>query len=350
MNEMNCDKCSELLIEYMDGELSPEEAALVRSHVEACPECLREYEDYAEIRRTASEHAHAPELSPETVSALVRTAKDSVSRDRKPFWKRFAFSPFLVPALSSAIALSVWFYYGSTGTHTPTIDTASRNVLAERVEEPMSAGSGADDMKPAAQAPKRERSLTPDKELRARSYGEADAMTERKAAAPATPPAPMAARGDAAPAESARMSTPEEIRKMEAPSGAEREEMSALEDSSENETAALYSADASGEYDEPLKTALRRQKSGDCATSIRTLEGLLASRPEPPLEVQTVSYRSLAECYEEKGDFDKAVYSYECLARLSPEDAPHARARIAELKKAHGTVAATPAPTVTPVN
>ncbi|MEZ4547041.1 MAG: zf-HC2 domain-containing protein [Thermodesulfobacteriota bacterium] len=60
MDKMNCEKCSELLLEYMDGELSSEETALVRSHIEACPECLREYEDYAEIRRTASEHAAGP--------------------------------------------------------------------------------------------------------------------------------------------------------------------------------------------------------------------------------------------------------------------------------------------------
>lgn len=349
MNEMNCNKCSELLIEYMDGEISPAETALVKSHVEACPECLREYEDYAEIRRTASGNAQAPELSPETVSALARAAKDSVSRDRKPFWKRLAFSPFLVPALSSAIALSVWFYYDNTGTELPSGNSSSTTVMAKKAE-PVFEGSGTENVKAAPPAPKRERAPAGDTELRARSYGEADAMTERKAAAPAPPPAPMAARDEASPAESARMSTPREMRKMEAPSGAEREEMSALEDSSENETAALYSADASGEYDEALQMALRQQESGDCASSIKTNETLLKSRPEPPVSVRVVSYRSLAECYEEKGDFDKAVYSYERLARLSPEDAPHARARIAELREAHGAVAATPAPTVKPVN
>ncbi|MEZ4547043.1 MAG: tetratricopeptide repeat protein [Thermodesulfobacteriota bacterium] len=66
--------------------------------------------------------------------------------------------------------------------------------------------------------------------------------------------------------------------------------------------------------------------------------------------MQAVSYRSLAECYEEKGDVDKAVNSYEQLGRLSPAEAPYADARIAELKKQQGAVAATPAPTVTPVN
>lgn len=349
MNEMNCEKCSELLIEYMDGELSPGETALVKSHVEACPECLREYEDYAEIRRTASEHAQATELSPETVSALARAAKESVSRDRRPFWRRLAFSPFLVPALSSAIALSVWFYYDNTGTELPSGNSSSTTVMAKKAE-PVFEGSGTENMKAAPPAPKRERALTGDTELRARSYGEADAMTERKAAAPLPPPAPMTARDEASPAESARMSAPREMRKMDAPSGAERDEVPALEDSPESESAAPYSAAASGGYDEALQRALRQQESGDCASSIKTNETLLKSRPEPPLSVQTASYRSLAECYEQRGEAEKAVYSYERLARLSPEDAPHARARIAELKKAHGAVAATPAPTVTPVN
>lgn len=343
MDKMNCEKCSELLLEYMDGELSSEETALVESHIEACTECLREYEDYAEIRRTASEHAQAPELSPETVSALARAAKESVSKGRRPFWKRFTFSPFLIPALSSAIALSVWFYYSNTGTHLPSGGSSSTTVMAKK-SEPMSGGSD------AAPAQKRERALTQDSELRAQSYGEAGAMTERKAAAPAPPPAPMAESDEASPAESARMSTPEEMQIMKAPSGAGRGEMPVLEDSPESETAALYSADALGEYDEPLQTALRQQKAGDCASSIRTLEGLLASQPEPPPGVQAVSYRSLAECYEEKGDVDKAVNSYEQLGRLSPAEAPYADARIAELKKQQGAVAATPAPTVTPVN
>jgi len=340
MDKMNCEKCSELLLEYMDGELSSEETALVRSHIEACPECLREYEDYAEIRRdyaeirrTASEHAQAPELSPETVSALARAAKESVSKGRRPFWKRFTFSPFLIPALSSAIALSVWFYYANTGTHLPSGGSSSTTVMAKK-SEPVSEGSGAENMKAAAPAPKRERALTQDSELRAQSYGEAGAMTERKAAAPAPPPAPMAESDEASPAESARMSTPEEMQIMKAPSGAGRGEMPVLEDSPESEAAALYSADAAGEYDD----------------SIRTLEGLLASQPEPPPGVQAVSYRSLAECYEEKGDVDKAVNSYEQLGRLSPAEAPYADARIAELKKQQGAVAATPAPTVTPVN
>ena len=349
MDKMNCEKCSELLLEYMDGELSPGETALVKSHIEACPGCLREYEDYAEIRRTASEHAVAPDLSPETVSVLSRAAKESVSKDRKPFWKRFTFSPFLIPALSSAIALSVWFYYGNTGTHLPSGGSSPTTVMAKK-SEPVSGGSSARNMRAAAPAPKRERALTRDSELRAQSYGEAGAMTERKAAAPAPPPAPMVESDEASPAESARMSAQEEMRMMEAPSGAGRGEMPVLEDSPGSEDSALYSADAVGEYDEPLQTALRQQKTGDCASSIRTLEGLLASRPEPPVSVQTVSYRSLAECYEQKGDVDKAVYSYEQLGRLSPAEAPYADARIAELMKQQGAVAATPAPTVTPVN
>lgn len=347
MNEMNCEKCSELLIEYMDGELSPEETAFVKSHVEACPECLREYEDYTEIRRAVTETAAAPELSPETVVTLARAAKKSVSKDRKPFWKRLAFSPFLVPALSSAIALSVWFYYGNIGTHLPG-SPSSTAVMAKKAG-PVSEGSGTESMEAPAPALKRERALTPDTESRAQSYGDADAMTERKAAAPAPPPVPMAARDVAPQAESAR-SAPRELRKMDAPAGGAREEASALEDSSEGEQAEAYLAAPPGEYDSLLRTALRQQKAGDCSSSIRTNEALLESQPEPPPSVQAVSYKSLAECYEQKGEVEKAVYNYRQLEMISPAEAPYANTRIGELRKEHGAVAATPAPTVTPVN
>lgn len=349
MDKMNCEKCSELLIEYIDGDLSPGETAFVRSHIEACPECLGEYEDYTEIRRAVTETAAVPELSPETVTALARAAKKSVSKDRKPFWKRIAFSPFLVPALSSAIALSVWFYYGNTGTHLTSEGPSSSTVMAKKAE-PVFEGSGAENMRAAAPAAKRERVRTPDTELRAQSYGDADAMTERKAAAPAPPPAPMAARDDASPAESARMSAPQQMQKMEAPAGGAGEEASALADPSESERTGMYSASAAaGEYDSLLRTALSQQESGDCASSIKTNEALLSSRPEPPLSVQAVSYKSLAECYEQKGEVEKAVYNYRQLEMISPAEAPYANTRISELK-GHGAVAATPAPTVTPVN
>jgi hypothetical protein len=349
MDKMNCEKCSELLIEYIDGSLSPGETAFVRSHIEACPECLREYEDYTEIRRAVAETAAVPELSPETVTALARAAKKSISKDRKPFWKKIAFSPFLVPALSSAIALSVWFYYGNTGTHIPSGSSSSTTVMAKKVE-PVFDGSGSESVQAAAPAVKRERARTPDTELRSQSYGDADAMTEQKAAAPAPPPAPMAAREDAAPAESGRMSAPRKMRNMEAPAGGAREEASALADSSDSEQTGMYSASSAvGEYDAVLQTALRQQESGDCASSIKTNEALLKSRPEPPVSVQAVSYKSLAECYEQKGEVEKAVYNYRQLEMISPAEAPYANTRISELK-GHDAVAATPAPTVTPVN
>jgi len=292
MDKMNCEKCSELLIEYIDGELSPGETAFVRSHIEACPECLGEYEDYTEIRRAVTETASAPELSPEIVATLARAAKKSVSKERKPFWKRIAFSPFLVPALSSAIALSVWFYYGNTGTHLTSEGPSSSTVMAKKVE-PVFEGSGTESVQAAAPAAKRERALTQDTELRAQSYGDADAMTEQKVAAPAPPPAPMASRDNEPSTESARMSAPQGMRKMEAPAGGAGEEASALADSSDSEQSEMYSASAAaGEYDSLLRTALRQQESGDCASSIKTNEAILRSRPEPPLNVQAVSYKS----------------------------------------------------------
>ena len=335
MDKMNCEKCGELLIEYIDGDLSPGEAAFVRSHVEACSECRRELEDYTEIRRAVTETAAVPELSPETVTALARAAKKSVSKYRKPFWKRIAFSPFLVPALSSAIALSVWFYYGNTGTHLTSEGPSSSTVMAKKVE-PVFEGSGSESVMAEAPAVKSERARTPDTELRAQQYGDADAMTEQKAATPALPPAPMAARDGASPAESARMSAPQGMRKMEAP---------------ESERTGMYPASAAaGEYDSLLRAALSQQESGDCASSIKTNEALLKSRPEPPVSVQAVSYKSLAECYERKGEVEKAIYNYRQLEMISPAEAPYANTRIGELRKEHGAIAATPAPTVTPVN
>ena len=41
---MNCPELKSVLIEFLDGRLSPDRAASARAHLESCPECRREAE------------------------------------------------------------------------------------------------------------------------------------------------------------------------------------------------------------------------------------------------------------------------------------------------------------------
>ena len=134
---MNCERCSELLIEYVHGGLGPEERESVAAHLGGCEECSREFEEYAEIRRVVTEESVLPEPSREVMSRLSKAARDSVAREKRPFWRRLPLSPILIPALTTAIALTVWFYYGQGGGRYA--DMVSRDVMANKMKE---TGSG----------------------------------------------------------------------------------------------------------------------------------------------------------------------------------------------------------------
>lgn len=353
MNKMNCERCSELLIEYIHGELDAGERASIEEHILTCSECSREYEDFAEIRRAVTEDAQLPEPSPEVLARLSRAAKDSVSKeDKKPFWKRWALSPFLVPALSSAIAISVWLYYGNMHKDVTVIDMASRDVMAaKKAADPGHEGVVLQDEARSAAAPDiaRERTLSQDTSLRAQSYSGAEAGTGENIAAPA-PPMPMASYEGTSTAEAAKVSPSRQAAKIKESSEADREEITESANVPPgSEAEGLYSTDV-GDYKTRLESALKQQSSGDCDSSIETIETLLRSNPEPPMYVRAQSYRSLAECYEKEGKFEQAVYNYKQLQMVSPKETSFANSRIMEIEKGQDTVAVTPAPTVQPVN
>lgn len=45
MSEITCSVIQDLLPNYAEGLISPETAAIIRDHLENCPECRRLYED-----------------------------------------------------------------------------------------------------------------------------------------------------------------------------------------------------------------------------------------------------------------------------------------------------------------
>ena len=90
-----------------------------------------------------------PEPSRDVMARLSKAARDDVARERRPFWKRLPLSPILIPALTTAVALMVWFYYGQGGGGY--MDTMSRDVMARKMKAQDSsmetAGQAAPEMK-----------------------------------------------------------------------------------------------------------------------------------------------------------------------------------------------------------
>lgn len=329
---MNCERCSELLVEYMDGGLGPEERAAVAAHLSGCEECRREFEEYAEIRRVVTEESPLPAPSEDVMARLSKAARDSVAREKRPFWKRLPYSPILIPALSTAIALMVWFHYGHDGGNV--MDTASRDVLASKMKEP------AKSYETTGQAAPEMRREYPAVADSSPALGEGGASDEVKAAAPAAPPEEeTGSLMDQSPVEQT-----DSARAKKALPGSETEKF---------EQARSLSQEAAGkDYAGLLRLALRQQTEGDCDASIRTNEILLQSSPEPPGDVQAQSYRSLAECYEKQGKLDLAVMNYTQLGRVSPGDSGFVNSRIMRLrdKSMQKLSVVTPGPTPTPVN
>lgn len=332
---MNCERCSELLIEYIHGGLSLGEREAVAAHLGGCVECVREFEEYAEIRRVVSEESPLPEPSREVMAALSRAARDEVARERRPFWKRLPLSPILIPALTTAIALMVWFYYGQGGGDY--MDTVSRNVMARKMKEQDSS------MDTAGQAAP---------EMRREYPAEAEsspAMSERGAAdegMPAAPPADVYSLSDEAPGAS---TDTEEDSDVKGEAFTETAVKKSLPARPMTQTESL-SAGAANDYSGQLRLALRQQTEGDCDASIKTNETLLQSSPEPPGYVRAQSYRSLAECYEKQGKLDLAVVNYTQLREVSPEESSFAESKITAIRQKSVHKLGIASPTPGPVN
>jgi hypothetical protein len=331
---MNCERCSELLIEYTHGGLDPEEREAIAAHIGGCEECVREFEEYAEIRRAVTEESVLPEPSRDVMTRLSKAARDDVARERRPFWKRLPLSPILIPALTTAVALTVWFYYGQGGGGY--MDTVSRDVMARKMK---AKDSGMSTVGQAAPEMKREYPVEAESSPAMSESGAADEVM------PAAPPAELYSLSDEA--RDAALTEGDSDVKEEALSEAAAKKSAPARPMTQAES---LSAAAANDYSGRLLLALRQQTEGDCDASIKTNETLLQSTPEPPGDVRARSYRSLAECYEKQGKLDLAVVNYTQLREVSPEESSFADTRILELRQKSVLKLGSASPTPGPVN
>src|SRR5438270_225700 len=97
LEEMNCEKCQELLSEFLDGSLGHREHASVSAHLAACPACDAAREDFNAIigaAREARAHLYAPP-DERALWTRVRSAVESEGRvaaaaagaAREGFWR-----------------------------------------------------------------------------------------------------------------------------------------------------------------------------------------------------------------------------------------------------------------------
>lgn len=121
LQEMNCEKCQDLLSDYLDGALDNAEHAMVSAHLDSCAYCEAAREEFLLIIGAAyesREHLYAPPNE----YALWRRIRDSVEAEREAafagsFWSRFVHRrlQFTLPQLATAgAALTVAVAFGTT--------------------------------------------------------------------------------------------------------------------------------------------------------------------------------------------------------------------------------------------
>lgn len=338
---MKCEECSELLVDYIHNELSSEVNATVKEHLSSCIKCSRDLEEYNEIRM-AAQGEDLPEVSSEVLSKISKAAKDNLQQNKKAFWKKWSYSPILVPALASAIVLSVWFYSGYDGVNISTEVASNRGESSLKVPlEAMEAQSNSIDGIIENNTEMEDTIVVEEKSGSALNDNITEPSESPQMFRYEQPPSHLL---DPSPSESQDRADLEFAER-------ERSEQIALPQTQNAEPLAKSNPEASPkqnvlmdsfEQGESESTNLRMQndkplvaqkkKEDKCDTSIATNEAIVNSTTPVSKTIQKESYRMLALCYEQKGDFDRAISNYMNLEQVAPEESSFANTRIQDIR------------------
>lgn len=349
---MNCERFGELLIDFMEGEVDPSEREEVKNHLEYCPYCSKKLEDYMKIRRMFNEEA-LPQPSAQALSRLSKIAKDETERDKTPFWKKWFYSPILVPLLSSGLALLIWVSYGEKDIREYSSGTAmysSRDVMAEKMPMkqklnlPEVGERMARNMKSPPTAPLPESSSVSQQLSREMSRVQevmpqplhSEGMSADKDVEETDQSLRSLHHESSAKFEDKLASKPTPEKSVEEPLRSLGYIGPAEEDIEQSYVSAEQEARQDKEkinFNEKLNLALRQQKEGNCEASIKTNKELLNAFPPPPDSLKEKAYLSLAECYEQKGDWDVAIVNYKNLQEVAPEQTAFTKEKIEHLKR-----------------
>lgn len=361
---MNCEELEELLVDFIEGEINPHHMELVKNHLAACQRCSVKMEQYNEIRNAVKEDA-ALKPSPGVLTGLSRLAAESLDRGNASFWRRFYYSPVLVPAAGVVLAVFVWFNLGhQVREYPPAGSVYSRDVMAkktklkEELDYPAALERKVDDLETGSErvSPGKPDSLLmrdvgegsagreadvisrrsdgPGEMIAATKVQEADRYSEERVGVSAEFHAKsmnLPRREQQAPQEpeySASPAMPEAVSE-QATAQASKEHDEAISEAGSEPFGGI-------DYSDRLNLAIKQQRDGDCEASVRTNEELLNLQPPPTEPVKEKAYLSLGECYEKMGEWGKALSNYRNLQRISPEQTAFAAKKIEYIRRQAG--------------
>jgi anti-sigma factor RsiW len=128
---MQCDRASELLSPYLDGELSADERGAVAGHIETCRRCAAMLADLRRVSHAISDAGREPapaSLMPRVRAALAQAASDEAGQSASVLFRRLIGRNLSVYALmrQAAVvaaaclltALATWWLVDSSGRQT----------------------------------------------------------------------------------------------------------------------------------------------------------------------------------------------------------------------------------------
>jgi tetratricopeptide (TPR) repeat protein len=359
---MNCEKFQELLIDFVEGEIQASDIQSVESHLAACQICSKKMDEFKEIRKVSNVETHA-EPSAELLARLSRMAREEIEKDDVPFWRKWFYTPIMVPLISTGLALFIWISYGQKDVgYGPGEETYSTKVMAKKMpmaEEPNYPGV----REKALPNPESNQGPLLSDEPVSGSYldsGKKSRIEEGKTAKSGEPsPArEMIARRDVKEVDEYSRQRGEasdklEVKAIEKPASAPKVEAEdevfeagSLSKGGSSETREQRFQEVNQEsngptldthteaiYKDKLDLGLMQQKEGNCEASVKTNEELLKLTPPPTDTVKGKAYLSLGECYEEMGEWEKAVSNYKNLEKISPERTAFAIEKIESIRR-----------------
>lgn len=121
---MICKLCEDKLIEYLYGELSEEDAAAMKQHLEASAACRQAYNDFASVLKAVS-NVEGEEGPPQALHTRLMGHAQEAGTKRRNFWA-WVFRPAVTTAVIGAITAGVYF---ATLRHRPPSFRDERIVL-----------------------------------------------------------------------------------------------------------------------------------------------------------------------------------------------------------------------------
>ena len=352
---MKCESYEDSIIDYAAGILGIDEARSVEKHIQECADCKSLYEEYYAIKRMSDEES-VVRPSVKIYENLSNKFKEAVRSRRFSIFEKIFSYPILVPAITSALILCFWFYYDGVNQRPNSVIIYPNKVIAEKRQT--------DDKIPyeelnstiATEVVQHKFIISKQKEEFETQEGFSDGLgrtLEKKKS-----DSILASRSQDKDKKDKSMPTSAAISSVD--SSHSRELAFKSKDRVAEEKPVLRDDVLNGNYKqaaEPatprfqaevsdkgltsqesdqisqMNLALSQQKLGDCKSSIKTGESLLKIIPEPVNEIKGKIFQSLAECYEQEGDWNMAVANYRNLQSVTPDKIDFANGRIFEIQK-----------------